>query len=445
MTFDAKALLAEIRARHRDQMTANILERAENSTEPPAAQYLGENGSGEAVVEFATGETVTGDPIFNTQAQPGDLVLLGGGTVDQVSAWEPELEPEAAEEFNKIKILYRMPDGGLYIGGDRRVGRRIGTYNASASYQLANTGDGDNKWEASYTYADGSNTVVGWVGGRSVVLVNNVPSGVPSIQISPPVVSFVGWGYVLVQPGITSGRFDGSEGGVYPSGTRQLYGLQSDLSTSSSGALDHVFTGAENALVSLTTETTEALSSLLLNRAHTRIESSSYTYSFNVVYDILAQKEESYVIPAWTSPNATKSTTYSQVASDPITIEGSPDDEVLSSLAVSTSALGRKGGLWSETIINRVTEGGSIVSNTQSTTDYFNGIEVGGTEPAGFKRTIADNKLFALTLTTTELTTGGTAQVNVGRPANPWRLSSVKTSFFKIPANATVIDYSYHP
>lgn len=489
--MDAKELLAELRSEHREQGQINTAERAlEQGEQAPSAQYLGANGEGEAVVQFPTGELVSGEPIFNTMAQPGDLVALHGGDgvpfVDQVSAWEEELEPETVEDFGKIKILYRMPDGGLFIGGDRRVGRRIGSWISGASYQLANTGDGDKSWVASYTYnqtrdAGGvtvTDIVVGWVGGRTVTIRDNAPTNYPRSSsvdggvVTMPFVFQVGGGWVLVQPvshfgGLNAAINTGVE-------SRPLFNVSSDLEvvqTGTQSGSDTRTEEGENDRRVLTGSATDAFSSFLLNKGSTQSNAGSYSYdSTENVLDYPSASEDENLLtviqvtenrdsPRWTQPTAKKSTTKTDSVNttqrfntDEPSENSFTGTESSSELTVGTILLGaRSGGYWSEVLYSEDVVKAGPFGNQGSTTItdtsklFFNGVQVDGTLPTGFKRTIAENKLFAFTLTGIELTTGGQAQVNFGRPSSPWRLGALKTSFFKIPADATVIDYSYHP
>lgn len=439
--MEPEQLLEELRATHREQMEVSTAERAlEQAEQPPTAQFLGFDNQGEAVFQFATGQTASGDPIFNTLPQPGDVVDVHGGSgvpsVDQASAWQEEAEPEVVEMFSKIKILYRMPDGSLWIGGDRRTGRRIGTWNSAAEYYLANTGDGDREWAVTKItrlqkqLPNGQELPeweIGWVGGRTLRITNSMPA--PSRYVSVTV-EHIGGGYVAVLPSLGVKRFHFEQSDGYFGVGETMYHLQPSLAIAPSGTFED-----NRSLTSGSFQTQESFSSFLLSNSQSLVQSGFFTDEFEFsISDSGASSEsrkEAHRIPVWISPKQAKSTTYSYAYSSVRSEENSDYT------SISVGGV----GYWFERRVKQ-----SFTTNEiEIESAYLNGIPVSGTAPRGAKRTIAQNKLFALTLTNTELTTGGQATVNVGRPGTPWGLSAIRVPFYRVPTDATVLDYSYHP
>ena len=155
---DPIANIKALREQIRQAGAYGAAERArEASLNPPAAEYAGFDArSGEAILKLPNGELVRGQPIFNSLIQPGDRVILDPATgrpfADQVSVspQPPEIvEPEPAEVFGKLKILYYTPDGGLWIGGDRAVPKRIGQWDGSRQWSISNLGSGANRFVVS--------------------------------------------------------------------------------------------------------------------------------------------------------------------------------------------------------------------------------------------------------------------------------------------------------
>lgn len=188
MVEDARRLALEALARERDRRLMETAARMENAP-PTKAIFVGYDcKTGEALVRPLGGGIVRCQPIYNTAVRPGDIIDLhvsqGIPKGDNLSAFEPEtpevLEPEP-EIFGKLKILFYTPDGGLWIGGDRRVPRRVGQWEASRSWKLTNLGTGENNFVVAGVNQSASTQIVRYGQGGSVAIVNESP-GTPEIN-----------------------------------------------------------------------------------------------------------------------------------------------------------------------------------------------------------------------------------------------------------------------
>jgi hypothetical protein len=104
--------------------------------------------SGGAIVRW-NGQEIRASIWTNGLLKPGQVVPVtvdGGGPVVHgmpKMRHQPEAQAPVAKTFGKLKILY-IDDGALWIGGDRRIPKRLSTsLNIDSALTFNNLGDGD--------------------------------------------------------------------------------------------------------------------------------------------------------------------------------------------------------------------------------------------------------------------------------------------------------------
>jgi len=190
---DAGDLARDAVARAREQRLIETAERNDNPP-PPISIYAGfDCKTGEALLRPAGGGILRGQPLYNTAVRPGDIMDLhvsqGLPKADSLSAWEPEPEPVVETEkvtFGKLIILFRTPDGGLWIGGDRSKPKRIGVWDAAREWSISKNGAKENGYVVtglSRGTPQLTPQILRYGGGRSFTITNDTSENVPIYKV----------------------------------------------------------------------------------------------------------------------------------------------------------------------------------------------------------------------------------------------------------------------
>ena len=364
-------------------------------------------------------------------------------------------------------ILFSTPDGGLWIGGDRKIPKRIGSWSddENSSYTIAKTGDRENNWVVIKTeYLGGQNVRFTWIpSGRQVTITDNsqptdqyfeegrIDGFTPSITFH----NNLGGGLIYVEANI---HHFGTNIARPVDGTLPLYNLVDlEITESGSRTMQRQFDPAQQGTSSDSYTGSQEFNSLLLGPALTRKNEGQGNHELSsattaITPDITSTSETDlidYQQPFNVAINITRTaqnryhntTSYQFEFGEinipvPGTYQNTTDTNFV---RITPLSMGHKGGgYWREEINYlepTVTTSGPIPSPEHSTTHYLNGQEVDHAKaPAGIW-TLFNGQLYGA-----QITSPTTATINIGFSGQ-----SKEISYFPIPEGGTRLSHSYHP
>jgi len=340
------------------------------------------------------------------------------------------------------------------------------------SYYLANTGTGANKWIVTRIVDEGKSRkeLNQWNGrSSSSTFLLPFPTDPPPDDSFYPAIGFSyrGGGWVEAAPyWHTVGSFGSSRfSSRFLYGAYQLFNLV-DLEVQSSGMISGSSSPPGNTLPSTSTSTTsggESFTYHLISPRGTISENGNWSYAAN---------EEKYVIVPGVFEPDTGTTSGSLSETNTIPRRVRPDRSDVDSYSRSDSFDGyyysvndkayqrtditehtrrtplcmgiASGGYWQESILYRrsITVNSDLSQEYSDPTVYYlNDATVSGTAPKG-QLTVANNKLYGVTQILQDI---NKAKLETGTPGDPWDIKKEEISYFPIPQDAIILDYSYHP